>query len=144
MLSARRRALMRRRAPPLEPLPEPVEELSSRVLDAAYRVHTQLGPGLLEGVYQHALLTELKERGIPREGEVPDPISYRGRELPVGLRLDILVDDALVLELKSARKIAPAHEAQLLTYLKASGHRLGLLLNFGERRLKNGIQRIVL
>lgn len=135
---------MTRSRNPFAPIPPELDELASKTLDAAFRVHSRLGPGLLEGVYQAALLMELRDRGLAAQPEVDVPIRYEGEVLPVGLRIDILVEDRLVLELKAADEIDATHEAQLLTYLKASERRLGLLLNFGARHLRNGIKRMVL
>jgi len=116
--------------------------LTRRILAAAFAVHTELGPGLLEGAYQACLIQELALRGIRAEAQVPLPVVYKGVKLAdVGYRIDILVEGEIVLELKSLETIAPVHKAQLLSYLRLSGKRLGLLLNFNVDRLKDGIVR---
>jgi GxxExxY protein len=119
--------------------------LSYRILGAAYAVHTALGPGLLEGVYQACLVQELVDRGLRVEAQVPLPVVYKGIKLAdVGYRIDILVEGEIVLELKSVEAIAPVHRAQLLSYLRLSGKRLGLLLNFNVDRLKEeGVARVI-
>ena len=115
---------------------------SGDVVDAAVAVHTALGPGLLESAYQACLACELRIRGRSVVTQLPLPISYRDVRLDVGYRLDMLVDDAVVVELKSVDKLLPVHEAQLLSYLRLSGHRLGLLINFNVPALATGIRRM--
>jgi len=107
------------------------------------RVHTALGPGLLESAYSESLVVELSENGLEFEREVPLKVHYHGRALPVGYRLDLVVRRAVVVEVKSVDKLAPVHSAQLLSYLRLGGYDRGLLLNFGEFRLRDGIKRIV-
>jgi GxxExxY protein len=126
------------------PLPDAVEETASECLEAAFRVHSDLGSGLLEKVYRDALAVDLRHRGLDVGTEVTVPISYRDQALGVGLRLDILVAGCVVIEVKSVDAFASAHTAQTLTYLEATGKRLGLLLNFGEPHLRNGIKRLIL
>ena len=120
------------------------DPLSHEVIGAALAVHRMMGPGLLESVYQACLAHELRKRGISFRQGVEVPLVYGGEALDARLRLDVLVDDQLVLELKSVEKLAPIHSAQLLTYLKLTGHRTGLLINFNVLQLKDGIVRLVL
>ena len=120
------------------------DSVSHEVLGAAIAVHRALGPGLLESVYQCCLVHELSTRSISVQRDVRVPIVYDGHELDAHFRLDLLVADMLVLELKSVEKILPVHTAQLLTYLKLTGHRRGLLINFNVPRLMNGVTRVVL
>ncbi len=123
---------------------EELNELSGRVLDAAFAVHSELGPGLLESIYFACLLYELRKRGLRVDTEVAVPVIYdRVKMVNVGYRMDMLVEGELVLEIKAVDGISPAHHAQLVTYLKHSGKRLGLLLNFNEPYLKDGICRRV-
>ena len=114
-----------------------------QVVDAAITVHSALGPGLLESAYEACLAHELRARGLRVLTEVPLPVTYRGTKIEVGYRLDVLVDDAVVVEVKAAAKLLPIHEAQLLSYLRLSGHRFGLLINFHVPLLKDGIKRMV-
>ena len=118
-------------------------ELAKIVVDAAYRVHTQLGPGLLETVYEIALMHELKKRGLKAERQVPVSIRYDDVVFDEGFRADLIVEDKLILELKSVEQIAAVHKKQLLTYLRLADKRLGLLINFGAERIKDGISRVV-
>jgi GxxExxY protein len=121
-----------------------LEQLSKTVIGAAIRVHQELGPGLLESVYQRCLAIELRSQGIRVETEVPLEVKYRGQLVDdMGYRLDLLVEGSLIVELKSVEEVKPVHKKQLLTYLKLTGCRLGLLINFNEVLLKNGITRIV-
>ena len=113
------------------------------VVDAAFKVHAALGPGLLESVYEACLVHELKQRGLSLRTQAALPVVYEGVTLDAGLRLDILVSDAMIVELKAVEKMTPLHEAQLLTYLKLTGLRLGLLINFNTILIKDGIKRIV-
>ena len=118
--------------------------LSSQVIKAAMNVHTGLGPGLLESVYQKCMAIELESLGIYFETEVQLPVNYRGRVITEdGFRIDILIDDTIVVELKSVELVKAVHKKQLLTYLRLSDKPLGLLINFNESLLKDGITRIV-
>ena len=119
------------------------DEISGAVVDAAMKVHSALGPGLLENVYEACLRHELESRGLTVEHQVPVPVRYGGITVDGGYRLDLLVEDRVVVELKSVRAIEAIHRAQLLTYLKLSGRRLGLLINFNVVHLKTGIKRMV-
>ena len=116
--------------------------LTDRILGAAFEVHTQLGPGLLESTYEACLAYELAKRGTRFELQVPLPVIYDGKKLlTVGYRIDILVENEIVLELKAIDALAAVHKAQLLSYLRHSGKRVGLLINFNVERLKDGIVR---
>ncbi len=127
-----------------EAVPERVNELSRIAVDSALQVHRELGPGLLESVYEVCLCEELQSRGLRVERQAKLPVHYRGKELDADLRVDLLVEDALVIELKSVEILLPIHEAQLLTYLKLPDHRLGLLINFNVPLIKEGIRRLIL
>lgn len=118
-------------------------ELSNIVIGAAIEVHSALGPGLLESAYQECLLFELRDRGLEVKKEVPMPIKYRSVELDHGYRMDLLVEDKLVLELKTVDEFTDVHLAQILTYLRLGDYRLGLLMNFHAARIKDGIRRVV-
>jgi GxxExxY protein len=123
---------------------EELNALAERTLDAAYRIHSTFGPGLLESAYTACLVFELHRMGLDVKTEVPVPIVYEGVKLSdVGYRIDILVGNELVIEVKSLEAIAPVHLSQLVSYLKLSNRRLGLLLNFNVERLKDGIYRRV-
>jgi GxxExxY protein len=120
------------------------DELSNRVIGCALEVHRVLGPGLLESTYEQCLPRELGLAGIAFQLQAPLPVEYKGVKLDCGYRIDVLVEDELVLEIKSVEQLRPIHEAQLLTYLKLSGRHAGLLLNFNVRLLKHGLKRLVL
>jgi len=119
-------------------------KVSRAVIGAAIEVHTVLGPGLLEAVYEECLCRELSLRGLPFHRQRALPVDYKGLRLECGYRLDLLVADLLVVEVKAVDALLPVHEAQLLTYLRLGGWKLGLLLNFNVRSLKEGIRRRVL
>lgn len=118
-------------------------EITQHVLDAAFRLHTKMGPGLLESVYEVALAYELKKAGLAVQRQVPIPIHYDDLVFDEGFRADLVVEERIVVELKSVEKMLPVHSKQVLTQLRLSGHPLGLLINFGEASLKNGIKRII-
>jgi GxxExxY protein len=118
-------------------------QISGVILDAAIAVHTALGPGLLESAYQACLAYELSSRSLKIQAQVPLPIKYRGVFVDAAYRMDLLIEDLVVVELKAIERLLPLHEAQLLSYLKLSGKRLGLLINFHVVRLKDGYKRIV-
>ncbi len=120
-----------------------INEISGQVVDAAMKVHSALGPGLLESAYEACLVFELHRRGLKAVSQVELPVVYDSVRIDVGYRLDVLVEDAVVLELKAVKELAPIHRAQLLSYLKLSGYKLGLLLNFNTVHLKDGIVRMV-
>ena len=114
---------------------------SGQIVDAAMRVHTALGPGLLESAYEACLAYELRKRGMRVETQVPLPVVYEGQRIDAGYRLDLLVDDVIIVELKAVPKMHAVFEAQLLSYLKLSHYPVGLLINFHVPRLKDGIKR---
>ena len=120
------------------------EELTGEILAAATEVHKQVGPGLLGSAYEECLCHELNLRGLSFRRQVPLPVTYKGVKLDCGYRLDIVVEDQVILELKSVEAISPLHKAQLLTYLRLSGKKVGLLLNFNTPLLKEGVVRMVL
>lgn len=134
----------RHRRPNPEPVPEHVNRTAAAVVDAALAVHRALGPGLLESVYEACLMHELAKRQIAAERQVTLPVVYDGLRLDTGLRLDLVAEQCLVVEIKAVMDVLPIHEAQLLTYLKLSGYRLGLLINFNVALIRDGIKRIVL
>ena len=121
-----------------------LNEVSSKIISAAITVHKELGPGLLESVYQRCLAMELEAKSIAVQKEVPLPIIYRGQKIhDEGFRLDLLVENTIVVELKSVEKVQNIHKKQLLTYLRLANKPLGLLINFNEVLLKDGITRII-
>ncbi len=119
------------------------ENLTETIIGAAIEVHRELGPGLLESAYEECLCVELNNRGMLLARQVALPVLYKGIKLDCGYRLDIVVENRVLIELKSIESILPIHKAQLLTYLKLSGLKVGLLLNFNVAVLKNGILRLV-
>ena len=119
-------------------------EVTGGILDGAIEVHRALGPGLLENAYRACLLHELRLRGLRVEDEVAVPLLYKGAPVPCGFRLDLVVQDTVVVELKAVERLLPIHEAQLLTYLKLSRRRVGLLINFNATPLRSGFRRLVL
>ncbi len=133
----RDRTLDDREAAPRDPLTE-------RVIGAAIEVHRHLGPGLLESAYEECLFWELGQAGLKTQRQVPVPVVYKEVKLDIGYRLDLVVQDELIVELKTVEKLLPIHEAQLLTYLKLSVMKTGLLLNFYSAILRDGIKRMVL
>jgi GxxExxY protein len=120
-----------------------INKLSSKIIGAAIEVHKTLGPGLLESAYEKCLCHELNRNNLPFERQKALPIVYKGKRLDCGYKLDIVVENRIILELKSCEQIEPIHKAQLLTYLKLSGLTLGLLLNFRVSVMRDGIARIV-
>lgn len=120
------------------------EELSGQIRGAAIEVHRELGPGLLESTYEECFCFELELRGISFQRQLELPVAYKGRRLDCGYRIDVLVDNKIILELKSVETILPIHEAQLMTYLRLSGFKLGLLMNFNVGLMKDGIRRLAL
>lgn len=120
-----------------------LNQISQHVLDAAFRVHSALGPGLLESAYEHCLLYELGKNAIQASRQVELPVVYDGVKIDAGYRLDILVENKLIVEIKAIERLLPIHEAQLLTYLKLANKQLGLLINFNVKSLKDGIKRMV-
>ena len=120
------------------------DELSKRVIGCAIEVHRNLGPGLLESTYEQCLAHELKGAGIPFMLQHPMPVNYSGVKLDCGYRVDLFIDNKIIVELKSVEKLLPIHQAQLLTYMKLAEIKIGLLMNFNVRFMKNGIKHMVL
>ena len=120
-----------------------IDEVSGHVVSAAIKVHSALGPGLLEGAYEACMTLELRQRGLHVERQVSMPIVYCEQRIDVGYRIDLLVERQVVVEEKVVTKVLPIHEAQLLSYLRLGGFRVGLLLNFHVLRMKDGIMRMV-
>ncbi len=123
---------------------EELNNLSKIILESSIRVHVELGPGLLESVYEVCLLKELLEKGVKVERQVAVPIKYKGEKLDLDFRIDLLVENEIILELKAVESLMPVHEAQLLTYMKLFNSRLGFLINFNVPKLKDGFKRKVL
>jgi len=122
---------------------EELELLATAVVDAAFTVHSALGPGLLESAYQACLLHELHKRGLAVQCEVAFPLAYAGLSMDTGYRVDMVIEGEILIENKAVQEITPIHRAQLLTYLKLSGKRLGFLINWNVPRIKDGIRRLV-
>lgn len=122
---------------------EQIEELAKACVNGAFIIHKALGPGLLESVYEAALKYELQKQGMSARTQAPVPVIYDGQDLSVEFRADLIVEDAIIIEVKPVEKIHPVRPKQLLTYLKVMNRKLGLPINFNERVIKNGIQRIV-
>jgi GxxExxY protein len=120
-----------------------INQVSGNVVNAAMKVHSVLGPGLLESAYQVCLVHELRRRGLRVEAQVPLPVVFEGEKLEAGYRIDLLVEDLVVVEIKCVEAIHPVHQAQLLSYLRLSGRNVGLLINFYVAHLKDGITRMV-
>jgi len=119
-----------------------LNEVTGQIIDASMKVHTELGPGLLESAYEACLAHELRKRGMTVVVQLALPVKYDGVELDAGYRIDLLVEDCVIVELKAVEKTTPLHEAQLLSYLKLSDKKVGLLINFNVVRLKDGIKRM--
>jgi GxxExxY protein len=118
-------------------------EIAKQIVDAAYKIHVKFGPGLLESAYEALLAYELGKRGLRVVCQQPIPLIYEDVHLEVGYRADMIVEDKVIVEIKSVEKTAPVHYKQLLTYLRVADKRLGLLINFGMPRIKDGIKRVV-
>lgn len=118
-------------------------EIAAKVMDASFRIHRELGPGLLESVYEVVLAKQLNDMGLTVERQVAVPIHFQGEDFDEGFRADLIVEKKLIIELKSIERLQPVHSKQLLTYLRLTGYRLGLLINFGENLLKDGFKRVV-
>ena len=127
-----------------DPIPPRAEAAARQCIDSALQVHRALGPGLLESAYEHCLAHELALRGVQVQRQLGLPVVYEGERLDAGYRLDLVVDGSVIVEVKSLDALAPIHDAQVLTYLKLSGLRIGLLINFNVVLLKQGIKRLVL
>ncbi len=119
-----------------------LDHLATRIIDGAFEVHSALGPGLLESIYEVCLAHELAKLGLPVRRQVPLPVRYDGLELEGGFRIDLLVADLVVVEIKSIERVLPIHGTQVLTYLKLSGLRLGMLLNFNVVHMRDGVKRV--
>lgn len=119
-----------------------INEISGMIVEAAYKVHTTLGPGLLESVYEAVLARELSKRGLRVRRQVPVPIRYEDMIFDEGFRADLIVEDCIVVELKSVEQLAPVHPKQVLTHCRLLDYRLGLLIDFGAALIKDGIKRI--
>jgi len=118
-------------------------KIASAILDQAFKIHTELGPGLLESVYEKCLQYELEQAGYRAETQVPVPMNYKSIRFEAGFRIDVLVENKVLVEIKSVESLAPVHFAQTLTYLRMKNIKLGLLINFNNKLLKDGIHRIV-
>ncbi|QDU93520.1 GxxExxY protein [Lignipirellula cremea] len=118
-------------------------DLAKAIVDVAFQIHTKLGPGLLESVYEAVMAHELRKRGLQIETQTPIPVEWDNLKLELGFRADILVERCVVVELKSIEQVAPVHKKQLLTYLRLTDCRLGLLINFNTELIRDGISRVV-
>lgn len=125
-------------------LPPGTNETTGLIVDAAFAVHSELGPGLLEAIYEECMLIELRQRNLKAKKQVGVPVVYKGQRTGTGFRVDLVVEDSIVVELKAVDTVLPVHTAQVLTYLKLTGHRLGLLINFNVTKIKHGIHRVIL
>lgn len=121
-----------------------LERIATIIVDAAFKVHSELGAGLLESAYVAVLTYELRKRGLKVSHQVPVPIVYDGVRFDEGYRLDLLVEDQIIIEVKSVEKLHPVHEAQLITYLKLLNKKLGFLINFNSKLIKDGLKRVIL
>ncbi len=124
-------------------LPEHIEQIGKIIVNCVYRVHKNIGPGLLESIYEKCLVYELKNAGLKTKTQVEIPFLYDGKNIDLKLRLDILVEDSVVIELKAVDQMNPVFQAQLISYLKLTKNRLGFLINFNVPLIKNGIKRII-
>ena len=118
-------------------------EISKIIVNCAFNIHSSLGPGLLESVYEELLAFELTDYGLLVERQKPIPVLYKNTKMEIGFRADLIVEHKVIIEIKSIEAIAPVHQKQLLTYLRITGNKLGLLINFNSALIKDGIQRIV-
>jgi GxxExxY protein len=127
-----------------EERPAGIEDFARTIIDSGLKVHRALGPGLLESAYEHCLAHELSLRGVALRRQVPLSIVYESTKLDAGYRLDMVVENSIVIEIKAVEALSRLHDAQVLTYLKLSGHRLGFLMNFNVELFKNGVHRLAL
>jgi GxxExxY protein len=125
------------------PVSQRMEELATAIVDSAFQVHSQLGPGLLESVYEICFCHELKKRGVEFRCQVDIPVEYDGIRFDAGFRIDMLVEDCIVCELKVVQELVPIHKAQRITYFKLTNNRLGFLINFNVTLIRDGISRII-
>jgi GxxExxY protein len=123
-------------------IPDDIEKMATLAVDAAFAVHVELGPGLLESAYEACFAHELDIRGVKYQRQLPIPLNYKGKLIEVGFRADMLIEQRLLIELKAVEEIIPVHKAQVITYLKVLKLPLGLLINFNEVLIKHGIHRI--
>lgn len=126
-----------------KPVPEPIVRATQRTLDAAFAIHTEIGPGCLESVYEVALARTLEDDGLRVERQKPIPFTFRGEHIPIAFRADLLVEDAIIVELKVASALVPVHAAQTRTYLNLARKPVALLINFGALHLRDGYDRLV-
>ena len=124
-------------------MPTDFETIAREIVDSAIRVHTRIGPGMLESAYEACIEYELGQRSLAVKKQVPMPLRYDDLMLDIGYRLDLVVEDAVVIELKSVQQLLPIHTAQLLSYLRAGDYRMGFLLNFNTVHMRDGIKRVV-
>jgi len=124
-------------------IPSEIEKLATLTVDAALAVHSELGPGLLESAYQACFSRELELRGVGYQKELPVPLTYKGKRIEVGFRADVVLEQKLLIELKAVEQLLPIHKAQVITYLKLMNFPLGLLINFNEILIRDGIQRVL-
>jgi len=122
---------------------EVLNNISGQIIKGAIEVHKQLGPGLLESTYEGCLIYELVDSGLSVQSQVPFPVKYKGKLIDIGYRVDLLVEGIMVVELKSVERLLPIHSAQILTYLKLSDLKVGLLINFNAQKIKDGIRRFI-
>ncbi|BAI60937.1 conserved hypothetical protein [Methanocella paludicola SANAE] len=127
-----------------DPILNEINKITGQIVDAAFVVHTTFGPGLLESIYEECLIHELKLRGIKVESQINVPLDFKGLYIERGLILDVLVEGQVIVEVKSVKELHPVYEQQLLTYMKITGKRVGLLINFNAPLIKDGIKRMVL
>ena len=120
-----------------------INQISGAIINAAMKVHSSLGPGLLESAYEACLIYELRKEGFDVKAQLPLPVLYEGVKIDAGYRIDLLIEDTIVVELKTVERLLPVHQAQLLSYLKLSGKRAGLLINFHVAHLRDGIKRLM-
>jgi len=118
-------------------------EVAKIIVDVAYHIHKQLGPGLLESVYEAIMIHELRKRGLNVQNQVPIPVEWDGEKMDVGFRADLVVEHCVIVELKSIETVHPVHKKILLTYLRIANRKLGLLINFGTELIKDGLSRVV-
>jgi GxxExxY protein len=127
----------------LPPIPVEIEGVATQVVDAGLKVHVTMGPGLLESAYEHCLAFELNKRGLNVGRQVSLPIVYGDAKLDAGYRIDLLVEESVIVEVKAIDALGPIHQAQLLSYLRMSGYRLGFLMNFNVKLFKDGLKRFI-
>jgi GxxExxY protein len=127
----------------MKPIPQEIENVATETVDAAYKVHSSIGPGLLESAYETCLIHELKKKGLKVESQVKLPIRYDGMIIDNSYRIDLLINNCLIVELKAVDEIIPLHISQVLTYLRFSDLRLGLIINFNTRFFRDSVKRVI-